>query len=104
LRLFPAADDAREAFDNESLRELRARARKLIGSLTRLADRSGTNLPPDAQSAAAFLMGISMAGAVVPDLKSSTPLRRKWQTFCLSGGGSKDATSDGKGGTDPRRT
>lgn len=93
--LFPTGDDPRAAFANESLAELRARARKLIGSLTRLADRAGTNLPPDAQSAAAFLMGISLAGALVPDLKSSTPLRRKWQQFCLSD--SDPAPTPGKG-------
>ena len=35
-------------------------------------------------AAEAFLAGIAMAGATVPELRASTPLRRKWQDFCLS--------------------
>ena len=81
--LFPPAMELRPAFDGDALRQLRHRARQMIGRLERLATKAGATLPDDAQSASAFLAGISLAGAVVPELRSSTPLRRRWQDFCL---------------------
>lgn len=83
--LFPPAVDPRPAFSNEKLDELRSEAQQLIGRLKRLASRSGATLPEDAKSAAAFLAGISMASAVVPELRASTTLRRRFQDFCLGG-------------------
>lgn len=82
--LFPSFDDPRPAFSNESIAATRAKAQKLIGSLDRLASRAGATLPADSRSAAAFLAAISMAGAVIPDLRANTPLRRRWQDFCLA--------------------
>lgn len=81
--LFPPAIDPRPQFSNPAVTEVQNDARRLLGRLQRLASRSGATLPDDAQSAAAFIAGISMAGAIVPELRSSTPLRRQWQDFCL---------------------
>jgi AcrR family transcriptional regulator len=81
--LFPPAHDPRSAFSNRELGELRAEARELISRLQRLAARSRKSLPEDARSATAFLAGISLASAVVPELRASTTLRRKFQDFCL---------------------
>jgi AcrR family transcriptional regulator len=81
--LFPPAIDPRPQFSNPAVTECQAEARKLLGRLQRLAATSGASLPDDAQSAAAFIAGISMAGAIVPELRSSTPLRRRWQDYCL---------------------
>jgi hypothetical protein len=74
------------------LLQVQSDARQLLGHLQRLAERSGATLPDDSRSAAAFLTGIAMAGAVVPELSESTTLRRKWQDFCLDGAGAADAT------------
>jgi AcrR family transcriptional regulator len=92
--LFPAAPDPRPAFSTAALAELQAEARQLIGRLQRLADRSGATLPEDSRSAAAFVAGIAMAGAVVPELSESTTLRRRWQDFCLDGGLSGDSATE----------
>jgi AcrR family transcriptional regulator len=81
--LFPPANDPRLAFSNERLEEFRAEARQLVGRLQRLAARSKKSLPEDARSAAAFLAAISIGAAVVPELRASTTLRRKFQEFCL---------------------
>jgi AcrR family transcriptional regulator len=81
--LFPPARDPRPQFSNPAVTDVQAEARKLLGRLQRLALTSGATLPEDAQSAAAFISGISMAGAIIPELRSSTPLRRQWQDFCL---------------------
>jgi AcrR family transcriptional regulator len=81
--LFPPGIDPRPAFSNDKLVEVRHEAQQLIGRLQRLASRSGKTLPNDARSAAAFLAGISIAAAVVPELRASTTLRRKFQDFCL---------------------
>ncbi len=81
--LFPPARDPRPAFSNQRLEAIQREARNLIGTLDRLASRSGAVLPADAKSAAAFVAGISMAGAFVPELRTSTPLRRQWQEYCL---------------------
>jgi AcrR family transcriptional regulator len=84
--LFPASPDPRPPFSTEQLVEIQNEARQLIGRLQRLAERSGATLPEDSRSAAAFLAGIAMAGAVIPELSESTTLRRRWQDFCLDGG------------------
>jgi AcrR family transcriptional regulator len=83
--LFPAAADARSARSCVRLLELRQEARVKLGRLERLARRAGTTLPEDAASAATFLQGISLAGAVVSALRDDTTLRHRWQTFCLLG-------------------
>ena len=88
--LFPPAPDPRAAFSTHELDEARVDARDLIGRLQRLASKAGASLPEDAQSAKAFIAGITMAGAVVPELRASTPLRRRWQDFALRLGGEVD--------------
>jgi AcrR family transcriptional regulator len=87
--LFPPAPDPRPHFANEKLNEVRSEASTLIGRLQRLAERSGTALPADSRSAAAFVAGISMAGAFVPELRASTTLRHRFQDFCLKTGESQ---------------
>jgi AcrR family transcriptional regulator len=84
--LFPAAGDPRPELNTPELQRLRGEAGQLLGRLSRLAKNSGATLPEDAQSAAAFIRGISMAAAVVPELNASTTLRRRWQDFCLGEG------------------
>jgi len=81
--LFPPAPDPRPAFSTEALQKLQADARRLLGHLRRQAERSGATLPEDSRSATAFLTGIAIAGALVPELNESTTLRRRWQDFCL---------------------
>jgi AcrR family transcriptional regulator len=81
--LFPPAPDPRPHFSNPAVQDAQNEARSLLGRLQRLASRSGGVLPADARSAAAFIAGISMAGAIVPELAASTPLRREWQDYCL---------------------
>ncbi len=85
------AVDARPAFSSESLTRARAEARQILGALHRLGTKSRAALPEDAAAAQAFLAGIAMAGVAVPELSSSTPLRRRWQDFCLTVGLGKDA-------------
>jgi AcrR family transcriptional regulator len=82
--IFQQALDPRPAFSSEQLERVRAEAQQLIRTLLRLAARPGVVLPEDAESSEAFLTGIAMAGVSVPELRSNTPLRRKWQDFCLS--------------------
>lgn len=81
--LFPPAQDPRPAFASEALAAVRKDARALVARLLRLASRSRATLPEDAKSAEAFLSAISMAATMVPELKHSTTLRRRWQEFCL---------------------
>jgi AcrR family transcriptional regulator len=81
--LFPPAHDPRPAFASGELTQLRTEAFELVSRLQRLAARATKSLPRDARSAAAFLAGISLASAVVPELRASTTLRRKFQDFCL---------------------
>ncbi len=76
--------DPRPAFSNKSIERIRREARQLVGALRRLSTRSQAALPADAAEAEAFLAGIAMAGVTVPELRTSTPLRRKWQDFCLA--------------------
>jgi AcrR family transcriptional regulator len=88
--LFPPAPDPRPAFSTEALIQVQTEARKLLGHMQRLAERSGATLPEDSRSAAAFLTGIAMAGALVPELSESTTLRHRWQDFCLDTGTASD--------------
>lgn len=81
--LFPSGQGPRPEIQSPELDQVRAEAKRVIGRLARLVRSSGGSLPKDAQSAAAFVLGVSMAGAVVPELKESTTLRRRWQDFCL---------------------
>ena len=76
--------DARPAFSSANIVRIRAEARQMIGALNRLVSRARAALPEDAAAARAFLAGIAMAGVAVPELRSSTPLRRRWQEFCLA--------------------
>lgn len=78
------AVDARPAFSTERLAEARREARQIVGALQRLVTRSRASLPANAEEARAFLAGVAMAGVAVPELRQNTPLRRRWQDFCLS--------------------
>ncbi|MFT3771177.1 MAG: helix-turn-helix domain-containing protein [Minicystis sp.] len=78
------AADPRPAFSTERITEARREARQIIGALHRLASRSRASLPADAEEARAFLAGVAMAGVAVPELRQNTPLRRRWQDFCLA--------------------
>ncbi|MBK7583212.1 MAG: TetR/AcrR family transcriptional regulator [Myxococcales bacterium] len=80
--LFDASVNPKPVFATAELTAIRTEAREVLGRLRRLGDGAGA-LSPDAVSAAAFVTGISMAGALVPELRSSTPLRRRWQGLML---------------------
>ncbi len=82
--LFPPAADTRPMFSSADLGRLREEAQQMVRALRTMASKNGATLPDDAASAEAFLAGIAMAGVTVPELRSNTPLRRKWQEFCLS--------------------
>ena len=84
LLLQDGAVDARPAFSTERLVEARREARQIVGALQRLVTRSRASLPADAEEARAFLAGVAMAGVAVPELRQNTPLRRRWQDFCLA--------------------
>jgi AcrR family transcriptional regulator len=88
------AVDARPAFSTAGLERARVEARQILGALHRLGTRSRAALPEDAGEAQAFLAGIAMAGVAVPELRSNTPLRRRWQDFCLAVGLQRDAPVD----------
>jgi AcrR family transcriptional regulator len=81
--LFPSFQDPRPAFSSAELRDIREQARQHVARLLRLASKSRASLPEDKRSAEAFLAAISMAATLVPELKESTTLRRRWQEFCL---------------------
>lgn len=81
--LFPHGADPRPMFSSPELVRLREEAQQMVRALRRMAADAGASLPEDAASAEAFLAGIAMAGATVPELRDSTPLRRRWQEFCL---------------------
>jgi AcrR family transcriptional regulator len=89
----PAGMPLKPPFDAASLDVLRREAQTLLGRLGRLAKKDGGALPEDARDAAAFLAGISLAGAVIPELRDSTTLRHRWQDFCL--GLSAEGEDDG---------
>jgi AcrR family transcriptional regulator len=80
--LFPGDPHQNRAFSSPELERLCAEARQLIARLTRLSERSGEKLR-DTSSADAFLSAVAIAGALVPELRASTTLRRRWQDFCL---------------------
>jgi AcrR family transcriptional regulator len=81
--LFQDIVDPRPAFSKINLGPARNEARQKVSALRRSAAQSGSALPDDAAAADAFLAGISMAGVLVPELRDHTPLRRRWQNFCL---------------------
>jgi AcrR family transcriptional regulator len=93
----PPAMNLKPPFDGEPLATVRDQAQAIVGRLGRLASKEGATLPGDAREAAAFIAGVSLAGAVIPELRSSTPLRRRWQDFCLglTGAPTPPAPSDG---------
>jgi AcrR family transcriptional regulator len=85
--LFPQGAGApHAAFASADLTRARTEARQMLGALHRLGTQSGATLPTDAAEAQAFLAGVAMASVAVPELRSSTPLRRRWQDFCLAVG------------------
>lgn len=81
--LFEQTRDKRPHLHNADLDATRTRAREIVGRVRTLAAKAGSALPEDAREAAAFVAGISMAGALVPDLRSSTPLRHRFHEFAL---------------------
>lgn len=90
--------DPRPAFSTERLIAVRREARQIIGTLQRLASRSRAALPADAEEARAFLAGVAMAGVAVPELRTNTPLRRRWQDFCLALGVASKPDDPDRGG------
>jgi AcrR family transcriptional regulator len=84
--LFQEIVDPRPALSKNNLGQPRQEAAEMLATLRRLASR-GKTLPADVAAADAFLAGIAMAGVVVPELRNQTPLRRRWQDFCLNLGG-----------------
>ena len=81
--LFPQAEDSRPHLSNPQLQLVRAEAHELLLRLRRLVDANDGTLPEDATDAAAFVAGISLAGAMIPELSQSTTRRHRWQGFCL---------------------
>jgi AcrR family transcriptional regulator len=100
--LFPTAGTPRPELEDPTLERLRQDAGRLLGRLSRLARNSGAALPEDAKSAAAFIRGVSMAAAVVPELNASTTLRRRWQAFCLGQGPAQDGVPTPSSESDDR--
>lgn len=83
--LFPQIKDPRAHMSSPELVRLQEDARALVGRLGRVAERQTGFLSEEARKRAAFLVGVSMAGATVPELKASTTLRHQFQDFCLGG-------------------
>lgn len=81
--LFPQSVDPREHMNNRELNALRERARSTLGCIERVAQAQASALPKAERDRIVFLAGVSMAGATVPELKSSTTLRHRFQNFCL---------------------
>jgi AcrR family transcriptional regulator len=81
--LFQELVDPRPAFAKANLERARGEAHQMVSALRRLAARQRAVLPSDAAAADAFLSAIAMAGTLVPELRDHTPLRRRWQDFCL---------------------
>lgn len=86
--------DTRPAFSTERLASARAEARQILAALHRFSTRGGA-LPQDAGEAQAFLAAIAMAGVAVPELRTNTPLRRRWQDFCLTESLALDGAASG---------
>jgi AcrR family transcriptional regulator len=83
--LFPSDDNQNRQFASPELDQLCVQARELVARLVRLANRSDAKLP-SADNPTAFLSAVAMAGVLVPELRASTTLRRRWQDFCLGEG------------------
>lgn len=99
--------DPRPSFSTGRLAEARREARQIIGALQRLVSRSHASLPTDATEARAFLAGVAMAGVAVPEFRTNTPLRRRWQDFCLAastGEAGHDGEAPRDGDADPAPT
>lgn len=95
--LFPS-DKGVLPFDSSELSRIRAEARQLLARLVRLGQRNGIKLP-EGSNASAFISTVALAGAVMPELRASTTLRRRWQDFCL-GEEPRGAANDGSPETD----
>jgi AcrR family transcriptional regulator len=80
--LFPGAQAIDRPFSGPELNKIVADAQQLIARLARLAERSGTEAP-EGSGSSKFLSAVALAGALVPELRASTTLRRRWQDFCL---------------------
>jgi AcrR family transcriptional regulator len=96
----PPAMSLKPPFGAAPLAGLRSRAQGILGRLSKLASHHGATLPADAAEAAAFIAGISLAAAVIPELRANTPLRRRWQDFCL-GLSTVQSSADGGGDSKP---
>jgi len=81
--LFPPNDSAVRSLSTPQIIELRRRAHACLRALARLASHGRFALPTDASDAAAFVEGICLASALVPELRASTTLRHRWHAFCL---------------------
>lgn len=84
--LFPPNDSVVRSLSTPQIIELRQRARGCLRALARLASHDRFALPNDARDAAAFVEGICLASALVPELRASTTLRHRWHAFCLHAG------------------
>ena len=80
--LFPGAQATPQPFASAELSRIVNEAQQLIARLARLAERAGPEGPAGSESSK-FLSAIALAGALVPELRASTTLRRRWQDFCL---------------------
>ncbi len=89
--LFPGAQAIDQPFSGAELTKLVAEAQQLIARLARLAERPGAELSAGSSSST-FLSAVALAGALVPELRASTTLRRRWQDFCL-GDSSQDSSN-----------
>lgn len=87
--LFPQARDPRPHMSSRELVEIQGIARELLGRIERVAQSQHSTLPENERARTAFLAGVSMAGATIPELNSSTTLRHQWHRFCLG----KDCSS-----------
>ena len=81
--LFPPNDSVVRSLSTPRSSELRQRARGCLRALSRLASNERFALPKDACDAAVFVEGICLASALIPELRASVTLRRRWQAFCL---------------------
>lgn len=80
--LFPAAAGGKGPSSAPALTEIRAKAQRLIRRMQRVSSNSAP-LDQGDKSGEAFLAAIAMAATVVPELRTSTTLRHRWQEFCL---------------------
>jgi hypothetical protein len=61
-----------------------------VGRIERVARTHATALLAEERDRIAFVAGVSMAGATVPELRASTTLRHRFQNFCLRDDESSD--------------